>query len=209
MTSRTLPDPRYGPPWLSHVVIRSARVPETADFYRRILNARVVFENPVSVVLTPDSEHHRIVVMAAPRKTDLDPAGPGVEHIAFKMPGLGELLAQYRSLKDQGIEPAVTMNHIATASFYYRDPDGMNVELFVDVLTPDQSTDAMHSEAFQRNPIGVPFDPEALMAGYLSGEPIADLLRQPELDAAGVAALMATSSGVAEMTKSLGLGEDR
>ena len=38
----------------------------------------------------------------------------------------------------------------------------------------------MHTEAFAANPIGVPIDPEALLAQYRAGVPVERLLVMPE-----------------------------
>jgi hypothetical protein len=64
---------------------------------------------------------------------------------------------------------------------YYHDPDGNSVELQVDCYrTKAEASAYFHSDAFKRNPIGVNFDPEALVADYERGASEAELLRQPD-----------------------------
>jgi len=60
---------------------------------------------------------------------------------------------------------------------YYADPDGNQIELQVDnFATPQESTAFIESESFARNPVGVPFDPDAFVERLRAGEPVADLV---------------------------------
>jgi len=61
---------------------------------------------------------------------------------------------------------------------YYADPDGNQVELQVDNFdTIEEGVAFMESESFARNPVGVPFDPEAWIKRLQAGEPALDLMR--------------------------------
>lgn len=71
-----------------------------------------------------------------------------------------------------------SVNHGATTSLYYADPDGNNIELQVDNFeTLEEGTAYMESEAFEKNPIGVVIDPHSLLARLRAGEPEAILIR--------------------------------
>ena len=66
---------------------------------------------------------------------------------------------------------------------YYRDPDGNQLEFQTDLMIADDANDFMRSDAFEKNPIGEPFDPEELVARYDAGETVDDLIfrsDQPE-----------------------------
>ncbi len=52
-----------------------------------------------------DEEHHRIGLIARPDLGGGSDDRPGLEHIAFTYGSLGELLATYRCLAIDGIEP--------------------------------------------------------------------------------------------------------
>jgi hypothetical protein len=65
-------------------------------------------------------------------------------------------------------------------SLYYRDPDGNRMEFQVGACSVDEANAFMRSEAFAANPIGVPIDPDALLAQHRRGVPAAQLLRMPE-----------------------------
>ena len=80
-----------------------------------------------------------------------------------------------------GIEPSRCLHHGPTVSIYYRDPDGNGVELQVDRYATKEATAAYFQTAeFKKNPIGVAFDPEALVQAYEAGAPESELLTMPE-----------------------------
>ena len=94
----------------------------------------------------------------------------GTDHIAFAHADLGDLLYTYARLKREGIEPYWCVNHGPTTSMYYKDPDGNRVELQVDNFpTADEANAWMRSGEFAANPIGVVFDPDALLALKVNG----------------------------------------
>lgn len=130
--------------------------------------------------MTP--EHHRIALVAMERYPD-KPRGVavGFYHAAFAYANLGDLLQGYRTLKEQGVAPYRCVNHGPTLSFYYRDPDGNEIEMQVDAFPDSASANAfMRSEAFARNPIGVPVVPEDLIARRAAGESDSSLLRRAD-----------------------------
>ena len=150
--------------------------------YRDVFEADVVYENPALAFLTYDDEHHRVAVLNTPGSPAPDPAAAGVHHIAYTYGGLGELLSTYRRLKASGIEPARCINHGPTTSMYYRDPDGLRVELQIDnFATMDEAHAYLTGPDFAENPIGVLFDPEQLIRDYESGLAFHDLVRRPPL----------------------------
>jgi hypothetical protein len=60
---------------------------------------------------------------------------------------------------------------------YYRDPDGNRVELQIDNFSMAEEGQAwMRSPAFDRNPIGVEYDPDELLRKFRSGVPVAELV---------------------------------
>ena len=71
------------------------------------------------------------------------------------------------------------INHGPTTSLYFRDPDGNQVELQIDNCSLAEADAFVRSEAFAKNPIGVPFDADTLLARFRSGEPVAELTRYP------------------------------
>jgi hypothetical protein len=123
-----------------------------------------------------------VAVINAPGSPAPEETAAGVHHIAYTYADLGELLSTYRRLKGQGIEPARCINHGPTTSMYYRDPDGLRVELQIDnFATMDEAHAYLTGPDFAENPIGVIFDPEALIRDYEAGRAFEDLVRRPAL----------------------------
>ena len=182
--ARTLPasSQRISPAKFAHVVLKTGRFDAVIAWYATVLQAKVAMRTDFIAFLTYDDEHHRVAVINAPNSAAPDEAAAGVHHIAYTYAGLGELLATYRRLKAAGIEPARCINHGPTTSMYYRDPDGLRVELQIDnFATMDEANAYMTGPDFAENPIGVLFDPEQLIRDYEAGVAHADLIRRPPL----------------------------
>lgn len=169
----------------AHVVYQTRRFNEMVDWYQKVFEATVVYQNPALAFLTYDDEHHRFAFanmsVFQPDAADIGVrADTGVNHVAYTYANLGDLLDTYARLKQDGIKPYWPIHHGVTLSFYYQDPDGNRMEFQVDCLTVEEANEFMLSDAFAANPIGVEIDPEALLAQYHSGTPVEQLLIQPE-----------------------------
>lgn len=166
------------PTKLAHFVVRTARHEETVRWYETVLGAHVVSGNPMLSFLTFDDEHHRIAVVHVPGLPDAPPAA-GIDHVAFTMASLGDLLHTYKRLRAAEIVPYWCINHGPTTSLYYRDPNGVQVELQVDNFADVTALNAwMRSGAFSKNPIGVEFDPDLLCTRFERGDPVSELIQQ-------------------------------
>jgi catechol 2,3-dioxygenase-like lactoylglutathione lyase family enzyme len=167
------------PAKLAHFVIRSARYQDTIRWYEQVLGAEVVFGNPFLTFLTYDEEHHRIAVVNTAGEPEPPPGAVGVDHVAFTFASLADLLHTYRRLAAADVRPYWCINHGPTTSLYYRDPNGIQVELQIDNFASDEELNAwMRSGAFKANPIGVEFDPDVLAARLERGDPLVELVRQ-------------------------------
>jgi catechol-2,3-dioxygenase len=176
------PSERIAPKKFAHFVLRTARFEEVIEWYRTVLQARIVTRNEILCFLTYDEEHHRLAIANVPNAAPPPTGSAGVDHVAFTYGGLGELLATYRRLKGTGIVPVWCINHGPTTSMYYRDPDGLRVELQIDNFATDaELNDYFTSADFQQNPVGVTYDPEDLARRYEAGAPLEELLRRPKL----------------------------
>jgi catechol-2,3-dioxygenase len=174
---------RIAPTKLAHVVLRVRDLPAMRDWYKTVLQADVTQESAMLSFLTFDDEHHRIALVAVPGIAERDDTmRVGLDHMAFTYASVADLLTTYERLRDAGITPFWPINHGVTMSLYYRDPEGNRIELQVDAFaTMDEAKAYMRSDAFKANPIGVLFEPEALLRRFKAGEPAESLLRQPPL----------------------------
>jgi len=178
------------PTKLAHVVFQTNRREEMQEWYCSALGGHVVWENPHLSFVTYDDEHHRIAFIdfgpLTPRPAQpelgVKPSDqPGLHHVAFTFGSMGDLLDNYVRLKKEGVRPFRCINHGPTTSMYYADPDGNRVELQIDNFpTAEEGQAWMRSPAFDKNPIGVEFDPDALVEKFRSGVPVAELvIRDP------------------------------
>jgi len=183
--SRKLSDILAGGPLmpvkLSHVVLRTARLKPSRDWYLTALNGRVQYEDETVCFLTYDAEHHRIGIVQIPGVTGETGTGPGLEHISFAYRHLGELLANYQRLKGLGVEPYWTINHGPTISMYYRDPDGNRIELQYDNFSTADDANRFIEENYAENFMGIIFDPEEMIRQYEAGVSLPEIVKRPKL----------------------------
>jgi catechol-2,3-dioxygenase len=173
---------RVAPVKLAHIVRRTGRFAEMLAWYQTVFGAEVVHADGMLAFLTYDDEHHRFAIAAIPGLEDQPPMAAGTDHVAFTYANLGDLLYTYARLRREGIEPYWCINHGPTTSMYYKDPDANRIELQVDNFPSAEETNRwIRSGDFARNPIGVVFDPEEILARYRSGEPMATLVARPAL----------------------------
>jgi catechol 2,3-dioxygenase-like lactoylglutathione lyase family enzyme len=180
-TSKAVP-----PGKLAHMVFRTSRYAEMLEFYKTLFGSREVFANGGLAFLTYDDEHHRFAFLNVPGLAPQAPGVAGVHHVAFTYNSLANLIDNYEHAKGKGIEPVWCTNHGPTTSFYYRDPDGNQLELQVENYeTVEASTEFFFSPDFAENPIGVDFDPAELARRFRAGESVASLLRRPSIGPRG------------------------
>lgn len=167
------------PAHFAHFVVRVSDKAKSIDWYSKVLGMEVVHENPMIAFMTYDDEHHRMALVQVGDEEQMSKNAPGVDHVAYTLGSLGDLLSTYKRLKGEGIEPAWPINHGLTTSIYYEDPDGLRVEFQVENYdTKEELQGYMRSDAFAENPIGVNFDPEKLLARYENGDPLEELVQQ-------------------------------
>lgn len=164
---------------LAHIVFRTANYEVMLQWWTRLLGATVRHASPFVSFLAYDDEHHRIAIINNPILANSDRNAVGVDHVAFTYADMGALMSNYERLRSLGVMPYWCINHGPTTSLYYRDPDDNQVELQIDNFpTMAQASAWMESEAFRKNPIGVEFDPEVLLAKFRAGVPVPVLVEQ-------------------------------
>jgi catechol-2,3-dioxygenase len=182
MSTAHLPEPppsQLRPSRFSHLVLQTPQFEKMTAWYKTVLSARPMFENDVVCFLTYDEEHHRIMIGHNPGATPRDPKAAGVVHFAYAVETLEDLVNAYLRLKAAGIVPQSCINHGFTTSLYYHDPDGNEVELQVDNFKTRASMDAwFRTGAFDRNFVGLSFDPEYMVARHRLGIPEDEILQR-------------------------------
>ncbi len=175
------------PSKLAHVVLQTNQIGTMRDWYCEVLGARVIYDSPAISFISYDDEHHCIAFLDPGPLGAREPgvASPmaagreaGLHHVAFTYATLGDLVDAYVRLRESGIRPHWCVNHGPTTSMYYFDPDNNQIELQIDNFgTVDEGRSFMESPAFHKNPIGVNFDPEQLVARFREGATLQELAR--------------------------------
>jgi catechol-2,3-dioxygenase len=113
---------------LAHVVLRTNNFKTIVDYYCVFLSAYVIYENDILAFLSYNDEHHCIAIVAVLGTEAKHASSCGLEHIAFTLNSLLDLLLTYRQRKNHRILPDWPVNHGPTTSIYYKDLDGNQIE---------------------------------------------------------------------------------
>jgi catechol-2,3-dioxygenase len=166
-------------PKFAHAVLMTNRRDAMRDWYCTVLEAHVVYEDPMICFITYDDEHHRLAFLNPPPGApfvERSPHSVGLMHTAYTFADLGALLARFEKLKARGITPKVPIQHGVTTSLYYRDPDGQYVEMQVDNFAhADAASDYMRGPEFAADPVGPVYDPQRMLDDFRNGVPAAQL----------------------------------
>jgi catechol-2,3-dioxygenase len=162
-------------PRLHHWGMRTIQFDEMTQWYARVVGFEAVLATDApmkSQFVTNDEQHHRGGFFNFPGLKD-EPSRfqmPGINHLAWEYDSLDDLLASWKRLKDEGIEPVITTDHGPTFAFYYKDPEGNTVELLCDAYADAaKSMEHMLRPDMIQNPMGAPVDPVQLLDARESG----------------------------------------
>lgn len=169
---------RLSPTKLAHVVLRTrSNYHQMIEWYREVLNAKLIYGSDRISFISYDDEHHRIAITRGDELAERPHRAVGLDHIAFTYEALEPLLANYERLAAKGIEPFCCVNHGPTTSLYYADPDQNRIELQIDNFEDSHDATKLMSENFDINPVGEEFDPASLLSRLRGGEAAAELVR--------------------------------
>ena len=139
---------------IHHVAYRCKDAKQTVEWYREHLKMDFVLaiaEDNVPSTGAPDPYMHVFLdagqgnVLAFFELPNSPPMGRDgntpdwVQHIAFKVGSLDELLAAKSRLEAAGIEVIGPTEHTIFKSIYFFDPNGHRLELAVDTATPEMN----------------------------------------------------------------------
>ncbi len=127
---------------LSHLGIAVSDMTRMEDFYTRVLGFTVTDRGTTLgmdlVFLSRDPLDHHQVVLASGRPDNLPPNpfhpqfGSLINQISFRVSSLAELRKLYHILQQEAVASIFPGNHGIAWSIYCHDPDGNNLEFFVD-----------------------------------------------------------------------------
>ncbi len=122
--------------YLGHVVFYVQDLEQSLEFYRDLLGFQEVGRifNGAAAALTSGRTHHELLLIQVGDAPG-PPAGKrrGLYHIGIKVgDSLDALRAAKRELEEAGVTIDGMSDHTVSQSLYVRDPDGNEVELYVD-----------------------------------------------------------------------------
>ncbi|MDR4488990.1 MAG: VOC family protein [Nitrospirales bacterium] len=133
--------------YLGHVVFYVKDLETSLSFYRDVVGFQEIgriFDGKAAA-LTSGRTHHELLLIEVG-----DAPGPppgrrrGLYHIGIKIgDSLDALRAAKQELEDAGVRISGMSDHTVSHSLYLHDPDGNEVELYVDVPGVDWKNDPM------------------------------------------------------------------
>jgi catechol 2,3-dioxygenase len=122
---------------VGHVVLKVRDIERAARFYRDVLGlkevARGTFGRPMAFFSTGDNHHDVAVMEVGADAPSPAPEATGLYHVALRIgTTLDELRAARAHLAAHGISDMRVRDHVVSQSIYISDPDGNDVELYVD-----------------------------------------------------------------------------
>jgi len=135
---------------LGHLVLYVRNLKRSASFYRDVLGWRQLAPNeelgfPAAAFSAPSNRtHHELLLIEVGEDAASVPRGRrvGLYHFGLKVGDTDdELRDALRSVQEAGATVVGTSDHTVTHSLYVLDPDGNEIELYVDVPGVDWTTD--------------------------------------------------------------------
>ena len=121
---------------LGHVVIKVRDLQRSEAFYAGVLGIPVIsrISSPVRMTFFTLGHHHDFAVIEVGGEAPSpDPGATGLAHVAFKIGDSRESFDSMHSRLDSaGIDILYTAERDVTTSLHLHDPDGNEVELYVD-----------------------------------------------------------------------------
>jgi catechol 2,3-dioxygenase len=120
---------------LGHVVLRVSDLERSVTFYRDVLRMKEVARyGRTMVFFSLGSKHHDLALMEIGKQAR--PARPdqtGLYHVAFKVGDDLDTLAQWKKhLRELDVPVLGESDHRVSQALYIQDPDGIEIELYVD-----------------------------------------------------------------------------
>jgi catechol 2,3-dioxygenase len=137
---------------LGHLVLYVRDVDRSAAFYRDVLGWRQVLPDPTApassrspaAAFSAGRTHHELLLIEVGEDAEPIPAGRrvGMYHFGLKVGDSDdELREALAHITEAGVTIAGASDHTVTHSLYILDPDGNEIELYIDVPGVDWKTD--------------------------------------------------------------------
>jgi catechol-2,3-dioxygenase len=133
---------------LGHVVLYVRDIERSRHFYRDVLGFPELdmgegMRFPAAAFSTGRTHHELLLIEVGPGAADLPPGRRvGMYHFGLKVGDSDdELREALRAVQEHGVDYVGASDHTVTHSLYIRDPDGHEIELYIDVPGVDWRSD--------------------------------------------------------------------
>lgn len=144
---------------MGHVVLNVTDVEKSTKFYRDVVGFQLSRHRAdwTAAFLTCGVVHHNLALFKAPEGAQpYQPGQVGLRHFAFKVENYEALQRAHERLVAAGTTIDHITNHGTTRSVYFRDPDGMLMELFSDTFVNEADGLAyMRSSSARGTPLDI------------------------------------------------------
>ena len=125
---------------LGHIVLYVRDLQRSRHFYRDILGWREIGEmGGIGAMFTTGRTHHELLLLEVGADASPIPSGKrvGMYHFGLKIgESDDELREAIAHLNKAGVKIAGMADHAVTHSVYLLDPDGNEIEIYIDVQPP-------------------------------------------------------------------------
>jgi catechol-2,3-dioxygenase len=123
---------------LGHIVLYVRDLERSRRFYRDVLGWREIGapQGMPAVAFSSGRTHHELLLIGVGKAAAPAPQGhrAGLYHFGLKVgTSDAELEEVYAKVRQAGVEVVGTADHGVTHSLYIKDPDGNEIELYIDV----------------------------------------------------------------------------
>ncbi|MFY9586108.1 MAG: VOC family protein [Actinomycetota bacterium] len=122
---------------LGHIVLYVRDIQRSRHFYRDVLGWREVAEfGGMGAMFSSGRTHHELLLLEVGANAVPIPEGRrvGMYHFGLKVGTTDdELRDAYKKLEENGVPVLGMSDHTVTHSLYIADPDGNEIELYIDV----------------------------------------------------------------------------
>jgi len=120
---------------IGHIVLKVRDLERSVPFYTEVLGMKLVARNdrPMAFLTFEDNHHDIALIQTGKDAPDTPERAPGLGHLALKIgTEMSELREAKRWLDSHDVKIGRIRDHAVTKSIYFYDPDGNEIEVFVE-----------------------------------------------------------------------------